>query len=172
MIQSITDIFDFNLINEVTMEERELYRKSPSMFRNHPLLYLLNLLVIGGGMGLIVTSNLLIALIVSGLGISFWLGWWLNMLSITLTVTDKRTILRKGILSKYTNEVFHSSVRNIEINQNIMQRIFRVGDISIASSSGQPDLEIVVHGIPDPETVKQLINKYRIAASAVKPSED
>jgi len=87
-------------------------------------------------------------------------------------VTDKRTILRKGILSKYTNEVFHSSVRNIEINQNIMQRIFRVGDISIASSSGQPDLEIVVHGIPDPETVKQLINKYRIAVSATKASED
>jgi len=94
------------------------------------------------------------------------------MLSITLTVTDKRTILRKGILSKYTNEVFHSSVRNIEINQSIMQRIFGVGDISVASSSGQPDLEIVVHGIPDPETVKQLINKYRIAVSATKPSED
>jgi len=67
--------------------------------------------------------------------------------------------------------VFHSSVRNIEISQSIMQRIFNVGDIVIASSSGQAELEIAVNGIPDPETVKQLINKYRIG-SVTKATED
>jgi uncharacterized membrane protein YdbT with pleckstrin-like domain len=148
--------------------EQKLYRKNPSMFRNHPLLYLLNLIVIGAGMGLLVTMNLWIALSVLGLGIIIWLIWWMNVISITLTVTDKRTILRKGLLSKYTNEVFHISVRNIEINQGIIQRIFNVGDIVIASSSGQADLEIAVRGIPEPETVKQLINKYRMTSKSIE----
>jgi uncharacterized membrane protein YdbT with pleckstrin-like domain len=152
-------------------DEQQLYRRSPGMFRNHPLLYLLNLAAIGGGIGLLVTSNLWIALTVGGLGVLVWLSWWLTVISITLTVTDKRTILRKGILSKYTNEIFHSSVRNIEISQGVIQRIFSVGDISIASSSGQPNLEIVVRGVSDPEMVKQLINKYRIGKNT-KPSED
>ena len=153
------------------MEEQQLYHKSPSMFRNHPLLYLLNLIAIGGGIGLILSNSLWIALTVSGLGVAVWLGWWLSAISVSLTVTDKRTILRKGILSKYTNEVFHSSVRNIEISQSIMQRIFNVGDIVIASSSGQADLEVAVRGIPEPEMVKQLINKYRIG-SVTKATED
>lgn len=148
--------------------EQELYRKNPSMFRNHPLLYLSNLILIGGGVGLSVTVNLWLGLGLSGLGVLIWLIWWMNMISITLTVTDKRTILRKGLLSKYTNEVFHISVRNIEINQGIIQRIFNVGDIVIASSSGQADLEIAVRGIPEPETVKQLINKYRMASKSIE----
>lgn len=148
--------------------EKELYRKNPSMFRNHPLLYLLNLIIIGAGVGLLVTMNLWLALGVIGLGIAIWFIWWINAISITLTVTDKRTILRKGILSKYTNEVFHVSVRNIEINQGIIQRIFNVGDIVVASSSGQADLEIAVRGIPEPETVKQLINKYRISSKGTE----
>ncbi|MEZ5672758.1 MAG: PH domain-containing protein [Thiotrichaceae bacterium] len=152
--------------------EKELYRKNLSMFRNHPLLYLINLVVIGAGLGLVFTSNAVIATSKCGVGVVVWLSWWLAAISVTLTVTDKRTILRKGVLSKYTNEVFHTSVRNIEITQTIMQRIFNVGDIVVASSSGQADLEIAVHGIPDPETVKQLINKYRMAASDNKKFED
>lgn len=148
--------------------EQELYRKNPSMFRNHPLWYLLNLILIGSGVGLAVTTNLWIGLGMLGFGVIILLIWWLNTISITLTVTDKRTILRKGLLSKYTNEVFHISVRNIEINQGIIQRIFNVGDILIASSSGQADLEIAVRGIPEPETVKQLINKYRMASKSIE----
>lgn len=147
--------------------EQELYRKTPSMFRNHPLLYLLNLAIIGAGAGLLIT-NVWLALSVFGFGIAILLIWWINAISTTLIVTDKRTILRKGILSKYTNEVFHVSVRNIEITQGIIQRIFNVGDIVIASSSGQADLEIAVRGIPEPETVKQLINKYRMASKSVE----
>lgn len=152
--------------------ERELYRKNLPMFRNHPLLYLINLVVIGAGLGLVFTNNVAIAIAMCGVGVVVWLSWWLAAISVTLTVTDKRTILRKGVLSKYTNEVFHTSVRNIEINQTIMQRIFHVGDIVVASSSGQADLEIAVNGIPDPETVKQLINKYRMAAPGNKTFED
>ena len=89
-----------------------------------------------------------------------FLIWWLRCLGTKLTVTTERTILRKGLLSKRTNEVFHSDVRNIQVSQGFLQRLFDVGSIGIASS-GQSDIEIQVAGMPSPEKVKEIINKHR-----------
>jgi uncharacterized membrane protein YdbT with pleckstrin-like domain len=77
-----------------------------------------------------------------------------------LTVTESKTTLRTGILSKNVNEVFHSDVRSIQVNQSLFQRIFGVGSIGI-SSAGQSSIEIVAAGIPDPNTVRELINANR-----------
>jgi uncharacterized membrane protein YdbT with pleckstrin-like domain len=104
------------------------------------------------------------------LGALFLLLQWLNKINTTLTVTDKRTVLRKGILSKYTSEIFHSNVRNIQVSQNLLQRILGIGDLEIASVASQiAGAEIVVEGITDPEKVRQLINDYR-SGSTVAPA--
>jgi uncharacterized membrane protein YdbT with pleckstrin-like domain len=123
--------------------EKELYRAHPSMFRNNPLGFVLVLL-----------------LCVVGIGLLILLAWWISVLGTTLTITDKRTVLRKGILSKHTNEVLHGNVRNIQLRQGPLQRLFNVGYLGI-SSAGQGGIEIEVSGIPDPEGVKQLIDSYR-----------
>ena len=54
----------------------------------------------------------------------------------TLTVTNEQTTLRRGLLSKFTNDVFHSNVRNIIVRQSFFQRLMGVGYVGI-SSSGQ-----------------------------------
>ena len=86
--------------------------------------------------------------------------WWLKCKGTTLTVTNKRTSLRRGILSKSINEVWHSDVRNVLLKQSFFQRIFGVGMIGV-SSAGQSGMEISVSGIPDPDRVKQLIDERR-----------
>jgi len=48
----------------------------------------------------------------------------------------------------------------VQLDQTFFQRIFDVGKIGI-SSAGQADLEISVTGIPQPERVKDLIDRYR-----------
>jgi len=123
--------------------EKVLYEQNPAMFRNHPLQFVLGLL-------------LCLVLV----GIPFMIAWWLRCLGTTLTVTNERTALRRGILSKYLTEVMHENVRNIQISQTFGQRIFGVGSIAI-SSAGQSGFEIEVHGIPDPEEVKRLIDEHR-----------
>ncbi len=123
--------------------EKELYRAHPAMFRNHPVSFILTLILCLVGVGLII-----------------FLVWWLKHLGTTLIITENRTILRKGILARNTNEVLHENIRNIQINQSFLQRIFNVGDIGIASA-GQSDVEIQVKGIPGPREVKQLIDQYR-----------
>jgi uncharacterized membrane protein YdbT with pleckstrin-like domain len=94
------------------------------------------------------------------------LSWWLRCLGTKLVVTDRRTILRRGIFGKSTNEVMHIHVRNIRIRQSLFQRLTRVGEIGI-SSSGQADIEIFVEGIPNPYDVKSIIDKYRYSDSMV-----
>jgi len=94
------------------------------------------------------------------LGLLIFLIWWFKSLGVTLTITSSRTILRRGVLSKHTNEVLHKNVRNVQVSQSFLQRIFGVGDIGIASA-GSAGIEIAVSGILSPQHVKDLIDKYR-----------
>ncbi len=124
-------------------EEVVLYEAHPAMFRNHPVYFVLCVL-----------------LSLVGLGLVMLLVWWIQVLGTTLTVTNEQTTLRKGILSKYTNDVFHSNVRNIQVRQSFPQRLFNVGWVGI-SSAGQSGLEIEIDGIRDPEKVKEIIDDHR-----------
>jgi uncharacterized membrane protein YdbT with pleckstrin-like domain len=116
------------------------------MFRNNPI-------------GFIVT----ILLCLVGVGLIILLVWWLRSKATLLTVTDERTILRKGILSKSVNEVWHRDVRNVQLKQTFVQRIFDTGMLEI-SSAGQADVEIRIVGIRDPDGVKDLIDAHKMAS--------
>jgi len=124
--------------------ESILYKSHPSMFRNRPVGFVLSVILIP----------------VLGLGLLILVIWWLDCLGTTLTVTTKRTTLRRGILSKKTNDVWHRDVRNIQVKQGILQRLLGVGTIGI-SSAGQGDVEIAVNGMPNPEKVRRFIDEHR-----------
>lgn len=129
------------------MEEQDdtvLYEANPAMFRNHPFYFVLCVILIAA----------------FGLGLVLLLVWWIQVKGTKLTITNEQSTLRKGILSKHTNDVFHSNVRNIQVRQSFAQRLFNVGWVGI-SSAGQSGLEIEVNGIPFPDKVKQIIDDHR-----------
>ena len=123
--------------------EYVLYEAHPAMFRNAPVTFVL--------------AVLLIPLVA---GILILVPWWLHSRSITLTVTNRRTILRRGIFSKSLSDVQNEDVRNIQVSQSFVQRLMGVGSIGL-STAGQNDIEIRVDGIPDPNAVRELINRSR-----------
>jgi len=129
-------------MSQSTVEET-LHEVHPVMFRNAPVLFCL--LVI------------MIPMIVGVLGLAIW---WVITKTSMLTVTNKRVIQRRGLISKHTTEVVHRDVRNIQISQSIFQRIFGVGNIGI-SSAGQGGVEIQFDGLLQPEAVKAIIDRYR-----------
>jgi hypothetical protein len=131
-------------VSQSSSAEKTEYESHPSMFRSNPIGFVLSLV-----------------LCVVLIGFVILLFWWLRTLGTTLTVTNKRSILRMGLLSKSTTEVRHQDVRNIQINQSLFQRICGVGSIGI-SSAGQAGLEIEAQGMPTPDKIKQIIDKYRI----------
>jgi len=120
-----------------------LYEDHPAMFRNHPIYFVICIILCAVGIGLILL-----------------LAWWIQTLGTTLIITNEQTTLRKGILSKYTNDVFHSNVRNIQVRQSFLQRMLDVGWVGI-SSAGQGGVEIEVNGMPEPHKIKQIIDDHR-----------
>ena len=124
-------------------EEVTLYDENPSMFRNRPVEFIV---------------TLVLCLVVVGLII--FLVWYMRCKGTQLTITNERTSLRRGILSKSITEVWHQDVRNVQLDQTFFQRLLGVGSLGI-SSSGQAGLEISVSGIPDPDRVKALIDQHR-----------
>lgn len=115
--------------------EQEVMMLRPSMWRSHPFLTIFTL----------------------GIATFFM---WLKHLGERITITNKRCIYRTGFFSKATTEVLHDHVRNITIEQGLMDRIFKVGNMGIASS-GQEGIEIYVKRIPHPTEVKRVIDLYR-----------
>jgi len=86
--------------------------------------------------------------------------WCLQSLTTTFSVTNKRSMLRKGILSKHTREVRHSDVRLLQVDQSFFQRMLGVGTVSVASA-GSGEVEIMVAGLKNPEHIKETIDGYR-----------
>jgi uncharacterized membrane protein YdbT with pleckstrin-like domain len=140
-------------------KEQEILKLSPAMFRDRPIWFLVLLLLIIGGC-VAATSVPEIGFGAAGLGAFLLLIWWLREKSTTLTVTNKRTILRRGLLSKNTREVRHSDVRFLEVKQTLGQRLVGIGSIAI-SSAAQGEIEIAVRGIKHPQHVKDTIDGYR-----------
>ena len=129
-------------------DEKTILVDSPAMFRNHPigfvLLCLLSCVVIG---------------------IPFLLAWYLRAKSTELTVTNRRTRLHRGWLSRSITEVWHRDVRNVQLTQSLFQRIFDTGRLGI-SSSAQSSIEIDVGGMRNPDKIKAIIDDHRIQATA------
>jgi uncharacterized membrane protein YdbT with pleckstrin-like domain len=126
------------------MAETTLYKSHPAMFRNHPVGFILSLILV----------------LAFGLGLIILLIWWIQIKGTTLVVTDERVSLRRGILSRHTNDVYHTDIRNVQISQGFLQRLFDVGSIGVASS-GHAGIEIAVNGLPDPLQIKEIIDQYR-----------
>ena len=124
--------------------EKTVYVASPSMFRNHPI-------------GFVLTAVLSLV----GVGIPFLIVWYLRCRSTELTVTDMRTRLHRGWLSRSITEVWHRDVRNVQLQQTFFQRLFNVGRIGI-SSAANAGTEIDVGGLRHPDQIKNLIDKNRV----------
>ena len=132
-----------NAEGDTDFPEKVLYESHPSMFRNSPVWFVL---------------TLILCLVVVGLII--FAVWYIKCKGTTLTVTNDRISLRRGLLSRSITEVWHEDIRNVQLDQTFFQRVFDVGSLGI-SSAGQGDLEIYVTGIPQPNRVKELIDQNR-----------
>jgi uncharacterized membrane protein YdbT with pleckstrin-like domain len=132
----------FVIPKKVILEET-LLEVHPAMFRSRP-----------------VTFMFCVALCFLLIGFVFLFFWWLSCKARVITITNKRTVIKKGLISKHTNEILHSHIRNIQVRQGVINRIFDVGTLMI-SSSGQAEIELVFSGLVNPDKAKGMIEEHR-----------
>ena len=69
-------------------------------------------------------------------------------------VTNKRIVLKKGIVSRKTEEMKLTSIETVEINQGVWGRIFGFGTVKV---TGRGISDVVYKRIDDPMAVKRQI---------------
>lgn len=163
-------------MNETTQEQSgPVYDSRPVMFGANPvgflllvaiapigaygLTRLLNATVTTRGLGPFSYNDLwLLCVIAPILLVVLSLGaWWLGNLANRLTIENNRVRHRRGILSKNVREIAIKKIRTVQVHQTPFQRLTNVGLIRIYGTGDKP--EIVLGGLPDPNAIKELLNK-------------
>ena len=103
---------------------------------------------------------LVLAIPTLGLTLLLALWEWLKLRSIELGVTNKRVILKTGIISRKSEEMKISSIETVEIIQGVIGRLFGFGDVRI---TGRGVSELVFRKINDPMDVKRKIESVDAA---------
>lgn len=115
-----------------------LYEGHPVMFRNNPLLFLLALILVPVGIGLVIL-----------------LVWYLQNRSSRLVITDSEVLYEKGLLSKERSEISMSSIRTVRVSQSFLNRLLGTGKVELYTAGDSP--EIVASGMPDPNSIREFI---------------
>ncbi|MEX2217844.1 MAG: PH domain-containing protein [Phycisphaerales bacterium] len=150
--------------------EQRVMLVRPAMFRARPFTFLLLAALLFGGLGVAgyfgmvrtapSQAGVWMGLAAAVLGVVGFGLWWLRKLDLSLEITTKRTIERRGLLSRHTSEVRHRDIRNLQVSQSFFQRLMGVGRLGI-SSAGQDEIEIVADDLPRPTRIRDAIDRYR-----------
>lgn len=97
---------------------------------------------------------IILAIPTIGLTLLIALYEFLRLKFIEQGVTNKRVILKKGIISRKTEEMKLTSIETVEIHQGIWGRIFGFGTVKV---TGRGISDVVYKGIDDPMAVKRQI---------------
>ncbi len=71
--------------------------------------------------------------------------------------TDRKLVRERGILNKHFLEIQYDHITETRLQKPVYERIFGVGDIYV-NTAGQDTIELLMHGIRDPEKYKVKIS--------------
>jgi uncharacterized membrane protein YdbT with pleckstrin-like domain len=94
---------------------------------------------------------------------------WLERVSTLYTVTDRRIIIRKGILSRKERAAHIDRVQNVNLSQTFFDRLFGVGTLDF-DTAGTEDSDFKFLGIADPDQLRTRIDTEYVRRTREMPS--
>jgi uncharacterized membrane protein YdbT with pleckstrin-like domain len=95
-------------------------------------------------------------------------GWLLRVATL-YTVTDRRIIIRKGILSRRERAAHIDRVQNVNLTQTFFDRMFQVGTLDF-DTAGTEDSDFKFTGISEPDELRTKIDNEYVRRSREMPS--
>lgn len=80
---------------------------------------------------------------------------WLNIVAVEQAITNHRVVYKKGLISRYTEEMRNDAVETVEVKQGIFGRIFGSGDVHV---TGRGTSSVKFRGVDNPLDVKRQID--------------
>ncbi len=80
------------------------------------------------------------------------------------TVTTQRVTIERGLTTKSVEDIDLRYIDDTQFRQSFIQRVLGIGSVTIISSD-KSSPTYVLHGIPDPRSVRELIrtNAYQVS---------
>jgi uncharacterized membrane protein YdbT with pleckstrin-like domain len=79
-------------------------------------------------------AGLIVAGVLAVAGFVSFMRAWLRRWTTEVAVTDRRIILKRGLIRRYTNEMNMQKVESVDVDQTLLGRIFNYGDVTIRGS--------------------------------------
>lgn len=98
---------------------------------------------------------LAVLLIPIGVGIIWLIVWYIKVRCTLITVGDERILLSRGVFAKERLEIELESIRTVEVDQTLVDRIFNCGILKIYTAGDDP--ELTQKGLPDPERLRSAL---------------
>lgn len=96
-------------------------------------------------------------------GIVVLLGW-LRRLDTHYTVTDRRIIVRRGILNRNERSASLERIQNVNTGQGLLGRVLNFGDVEFDTAGSEiGDAELALRGVNDPHNVRDVLDSELIA---------
>ncbi len=98
----------------------------------------------------------------AGVGVAFL---WLTAVILyrhyawTYTIRGGTIESRRGIIGRDVQSIHVEDLRNVNVHQSIVQRLFNVGNVEF-SSAGGAGVEVTFRGVVDPLAVKERVYRH------------
>lgn len=165
------------LVPEEVKQETDIFNLSP-VARAFPGQILLGVIFIGLAVGLAIWAQKYswppwVALVPLAIGVLVLLALWMRMKSCRYRLTTQRLFIRRGWLARHVDELELYRVKDVVVDQGILQRVLGYGTVTVLSDDDTtPEVDLV--RISSPIKVKELIRtQYRAARrrEGVHPTE-
>jgi uncharacterized membrane protein YdbT with pleckstrin-like domain len=104
-------------------------RLSPVSYWPSVVLVVVGIVIAAVAGGLQVVEYIGVAVIIVGLLLAVW--QWLQRATTEIAVTDRRVILKTGLISRRTVEINLTRVESVDVRQSIAGRLLNFGDVVI-----------------------------------------
>lgn len=83
-----------------------------------------------------VTAKPILTAVLLGLSLLDWLRAFIRRISTELAVTDRRIVIKTGLIRRTTMEMNRSKVESVVVRQGIMGRLFDYGTVVVKGTGG------------------------------------
>jgi membrane protein YdbS with pleckstrin-like domain len=165
------------IVPDAAGQETDIFKLAP-VARAFLGQILLGLLCIGLGIALLVRAqdfrwSLRMAVVPLTLGVLLLLVVWIRVKSCSYRLTTQRLFVRRGWLAKHLDELELYRVKDVVVDQGVLQRVLGYGTITVlADDDTTPKVDLA--RISSPTKVKEMIRtQYRAARQreGVHPTE-
>lgn len=119
------------------------------------------IIAIGGRLLYLKFQPIQIGFAIVGVGVLIFIVTMIRARTVSWSLTSDRLIEKRGLVASRRREMELADIRSVEVDKRVFQRMFGLGDVTIASAASG-DYAIRLNDIYDPDEAAETIRKARL----------